>query len=72
MLYSCIKIKSLDIPKSVKKIGESAFTNTKIEYFDIPSSVNEISNKAFKFCRQLKQVRFENVEHIKFGSGIFF
>jgi len=71
MLYSCINLTSIDIPESVREIGESVLTNTKIRHLHIPKSVVKVSNKAFKFCRELKDIKFDDVDNIDFGSGIF-
>lgn len=52
----CKKLKDVNIPSSVKKIGKRAFCNTALESVTIPESVTSIGNEAFSDCKNLNSV----------------
>ena len=50
----CTSLQSVDIPNSVKTIGQSAFSGcTSLQSVDIPNSVEEICSCAFQYCISL-------------------
>lgn len=54
--FGCNYIKYLNIPKTVKYIGDNAFTDCGLEDIVIPSSVIMIGNGALNNCKKLKSV----------------
>lgn len=52
----CKKLKDVNIPSSVKKIGKRAFCNTALETITIPESVTSIGNEAFSDCKNLNNI----------------
>ena len=69
--YGCSSIKSIEIPRSVKTIGDNAFTLcTKLVDAPLPDSVSSIGYAAFMDCRNLVNVNItDNVQYI--GTGAF-
>lgn len=62
---------TIDLPLSLKKIGERAFlNNTKLASIDIPGSVEEIGNSAFEFCENLTAIKL-NEGIISIGANAF-
>lgn len=60
------KIKSFEIPRTVRVIKKKAFRFSQItESISIPSSVEVIENKAFAFCDNLKVIEFEEGSKLK-------
>ncbi len=54
-------IKKIVLPKSLKKIGESAFGYCRLlEEVIVPDSVTEIGNYAFSHCENLKKLKLSN------------
>lgn len=49
---------SVSFPKTLKKIGTSAFAETGITGIEFPSGLELIGEKAFSFCRALQDVSF--------------
>ncbi len=54
--YHCKKIKSVKLPKTLKKIGYKSFAETAISKIVVPSSVRRIGGHAFEDCISLKHV----------------
>lgn len=54
--YHCKKIKSVKLPKTLKKIGYKSFAETAISKIVVPSSVRRIGEHAFEDCISLKHV----------------
>jgi len=48
-------LRSVTLPKTLKKIGFYAFNASKIEEIDIPSGVTEIDESAFRNCAKLRR-----------------
>lgn len=67
----CENLTSIEIPESVKKIGNSAFRNcTSLKSIELPNSVRTIGNGAFFNCISLISIKIpESVE--KIGNGAF-
>lgn len=61
----------IDIPKSVIKIGESAFFGCKFEKVVIPENVEEIGNSAFYSFSNLKEVESLPLVPPTIGSSTF-
>ncbi len=57
--FPCAKTGYFAIPKSVTKIGDSAFFLCNLTSVIIPSSVAEIGERAFTSCHQLTQMQFD-------------
>lgn len=57
---ACDSLQKINLPKSLKKIGESAFANSGITSVDIPESVRIIQQHAFRECNNLKSVTIKN------------
>ena len=73
VLMSCNDktVKSVEIPDSVTKIGNSAFSNCELlEEIKIPESVTEIGNYVFSNCESLKKIIISNGV-TKIGIGVF-
>lgn len=62
MFNSCDALKTIIIPKTLEKIGSSAFSSSGIENIDIPNSVISIGYATFYGC--------ENLKTVGIGSGI--
>lgn len=55
--YTNYCVKSVVLPKSLKEIGDRAFTNCKVlTHVDIPEGVERIGKKAFYGCAELKEL----------------
>ena len=63
---NCHKLARVEIPETVRKIGDHAFAQCRaLEKVIIPEGVLEIGGRAFGDCRNLKQVEFpESVKKI--------
>lgn len=68
----CLALESVNIPKSVKKIGASAFVVCrKLRKLDIPEGVEEIADYTFEHCDLLEAVNIpESVKRI--GLNAFY
>ena len=62
----CVKLETVMLPESLKKIGVSAFAScVALVHVDIPSGVNEIRARAFHKCSCLKNVTIpEGILHL--------
>lgn len=59
------ELKEIEIPESVKKIGEYAFMLTGLKSISIPDGVEVIGNQAFNVCFELEKVNLgKNVKII--------
>ena len=65
----CNLIETVTLPKSLRKIGGSAFLEViALRHVDIPSGVNEIGDKAFADCHSLRTVTIpDGVVHLPHG-----
>lgn len=54
--YQCENIKEIDIPQSVTKIGNSAFSYSGIEQIEIPNGVQQLGNYVFNTCMALSEI----------------
>ncbi len=50
------KLKSVEIPKSVKRIGDLAFSGAAIEELNLPEGLETIGWSAFSGCKSLKNI----------------
>ena len=58
---------SVNIPISVKEIGQSAFKNNKLKNITIPSNVKNIRKNAFKENPYISKINFSgNYDNIKY------
>ena len=57
---NCVELHSIDFPKSLTKIGDSAFWGSGIKKAIIPDSVTEIGRHAFRECHNLEEVRLSS------------
>lgn len=58
-----VKVKTIVLPKTLKKIGDRAFTDTQIEKLVLPNSVTEIGWLAFAAdmnCASIKEVKLSS------------
>ena len=61
----CKKLGIINLPESVKYVGEAAFEGTSLVKVCIPQSVEVIGAKAFAFCSSLAEITIpESVKHI--------
>lgn len=67
---SCINLKKVELPSSLKFIGNKAFSDTNIENIDIPLNVQMVENFIFKDCKNLKRVIFIG-ENVVLGDSVF-
>lgn len=56
----CSRLEYINIPESVNRIKEYAFTASGLKYFTAPSSLNIIYDCAFEGCKSLKGVELSN------------
>lgn len=63
-------LRSVKFPKSLEKIGASAFQNTGLTSVLIPSSVKKIEGSAFANCEQLSEILFGSRE-TKINASVF-
>ena len=52
------RLTSVSFPKTLKKIGTSAFAETGLTDIKLPAGLEVIGEKAFSFCRSLQDVSF--------------
>ena len=52
----CFNLTTVNIPSSVKSIGDYAFECSGLSYINIPNSVNYIGREAFSECRNLTSI----------------
>lgn len=67
----CISLRSINIPKSVREIGDRAFCRTSLENINIPNSVTEIRRQTFSGCIHLKSINIPN-SITEIGQGAFY
>lgn len=66
------KLKSMNLPESVKHIGKNAFANTGLSSIKIPENVERIDNDAFVGCSSLSRVQIDDIAswcRIVFGNS---
>lgn len=56
----CDKLKTADLPESLKKIEQSAFVGSAIESIKIPKQITEIPHYLFSSCRSLEYVELHD------------
>lgn len=59
MFEGCASLKTIEIPESVTIIKENAFRGSGIQEIQIPGNVKKIGNEAFRYCYDLKNVKFD-------------
>lgn len=57
---SCTKLKSIELPQSVEKVGPYAFYNSGLDSINIPASVSYIDETAFFESRNLAKITVED------------
>ena len=55
--YNCVNLKTVEIPSSLKVIGEEAFLGASFQSVTIPEGVNRIDSKAFAGCKGMKSIQ---------------
>ena len=59
--FCCKKLKKVNIPERVTRIGCSAFSHCEsLESITIPASVEEIEDDAFRYCDNMTRVTFQS------------
>ena len=66
----CSKLKNIELPSTVNKIGEMAFFETVIQSIRIPDGVTKLETLTFAFCSDLKTV-FIPASVTEISSGAF-
>ena len=69
-LMYCSELESIELPQSLKRIGDAAFANTKLNNITIPDNVNSIGNFAFEGCQELKEVTLPS-NLAELSNGLF-
>lgn len=54
--YDCPSIKELSMPRTLKVIGEDAFTTKKLEKLDVLAGCDRLATRSFRACTGLKKV----------------
>lgn len=67
---NCEKLKYVDFPTGLKRIGEAAFLCTDLESIKLPDSVECIGANAFASCKELVQVDLPD-HKIEVGNSVF-
>ena len=58
-LFSSLgKVKVLELPDGIERIGSCWFMASSVEKVVVPTSVKEIGSHAFDGCKELKEVVF--------------
>lgn len=70
MFSKCTSLKRIELPGSLKTIGEKAFEESGLEEVRIPEGVTSIGENAFDNCKNLKTV-FLPKSLKKIGTGAF-
>ena len=55
--YNCVNLKSVQMPSTLKEIGDSAFLGASFTEFVVPEGVTKIGMKAFAGCKGLKSIQ---------------
>ena len=59
--YSGMKVKSIELPDTIEKIGNSSFyTLDLIETIKIPKKVNTIGKRTFSNCSKIKEIKVDS------------
>ena len=67
----CSKLKSVEIPNSVKKIGYKAFSScTSLTSVGMSNSITKIAERTFEKCRSMRSVKIPN-SVIEIGEAAF-
>ncbi|MGN1262818.1 MAG: leucine-rich repeat protein, partial [Prevotella sp.] len=65
----CNKLEAIELPDSLRKIGNNAFENTSLKSITLPDSLNSIGSYAFASCYMLKDVKLPaNLTSINSGA----
>ncbi len=56
----CVSLKSIDLPSSLKTIGDGAFLHTALECITLPEGITTIGEGAFDGCENLTEVKVLN------------
>ena len=68
--YTCLSLKSIEIPNSVSDIGKWSFYHCSLVSLSIPNSVRSIGEWAFAGCEELKCLNLSNGIS-KLENGVF-
>ena len=52
----CSKLREINLPKNLKKIGKLAFADTGLESIELPDSLIDIEGSAFDGCNSLSSI----------------
>lgn len=68
----CENLTSIELPASMKKLGEHCFYNSGLTFIVIPKGVTEICNNAFRASNNLASITFEEGSQLTtIGSYVF-
>lgn len=60
VFYECASLKTVILPKSIKKIKHFAFQRCPIDSITLPENLKELGKGAFSYCRSLKEITLPN------------
>lgn len=63
-------LKSIDLPNSLKEIGDSAFFGTGLETLVLPEEIESVGSWAFQNCQNLKSIVIPQ-KYINWGEFVF-
>ena len=65
----CKNLEKVELPKSLKRIGDLAFADSSIKEISLPDGIREIGSSAFLECRSLEYINFpESLSEISSGA----
>lgn len=68
----CGKLQQVFIPKTLERMGQSAFKDTAVECLDLSETqLKEISEEAFAYCKKMKKITLPRTLEV-IGKGSFF
>ncbi len=69
--YDCKELRSLRLPRGLRKIGICAFTHIGAEELVFPATLSEIELSAFEGCKSLKRITFEGETALDSGDVFY-
>lgn len=70
--HSCKNLKTVELPRGLKKIGVDAFYDSGLESIVLPSSVKIVSAFAFAYCKKLRNIELNKGLEVLGAKGIFY
>ena len=69
----CVKIKSITLPKTLKKIGDCAFAGCSgLTKVTVPAKTKKIGLYAFQYCKGMKVIKLPKGVKLGNGKDVFF